>query len=388
MGLVPAYLRPPMWKRPWFRRTTYALFGIPIGFVLLTSLFMNLHPAFGGSPSKADRERFAASAQYTGGKFHNSLPTTMDLSLGDYPGMLVKFFRPDPGREPAHKLKVLHPDPALVARPAAVPRLTWFGHSAFLLQLDSLNILLDPMFGPVPAPVTWLGRPRFTEGLPIAVDSLPHIDAIFFSHDHYDHLDHGSILKLKDRTDAFFVPLGVGAHLRAWGVPEERIHELDWWQETTYQGLDLAFAPARHFSGRGLMDRFSTLWGSWVIKGRTGSIYFSGDGGYGPHFAEIGERYGPFDLALMECGQYNELWAQIHMMPEETARAAMDVRAKHFMPIHWGSFALAMHTWTDPVVRVVAAAQELGVPITTPRIGEVLDLGGNTWPSEPWWAGL
>ena len=136
MGLVPAYLRPPMWKRPWFRRTTYALFGIPIGFVLLTSLFMNLHPAFGGSPSKADRERFAASAQYTGGKFHNSLPTTMDLSLGDYPGMLVKFFRPDPGREPAHKLKVLHPDPVLVARPATVPRLTWFGHSAFLLQLD------------------------------------------------------------------------------------------------------------------------------------------------------------------------------------------------------------------------------------------------------------
>lgn len=133
------------------------------------------------------------------------------------------------------------------------------------------------------------------------------------------------------------------------------------------------------------MDRFSTLWGSWVIKGRSGSIYFSGDGGYGPHFAEIGERYGPFDLALMECGQYNELWAQIHMMPEETAQAALDVRAQHFMPIHWGTWALALHTWTDPVVRVVAKAQELGVPITTPRIGEVLDLHGTTWPAEAWW---
>lgn len=374
-----------MWKRPWFRRTTYALFGFPIALYLTGSFYMNLHPTFGARPSKADAERYSASRQYNGGKFHNAVPTNMDMSAGDFVRVMVQFFKGSPGREPGDKLSVLHPDPIVIAKAQPATRLTWFGHSAFLLQIDSMNILIDPMFGAVPAPHPWLGRARFTEGLPIAVDRLPHIDAIILSHDHYDHLDHGSILALKERTDRFFVPLGVGAHLRLWGVPEEHITEMDWWEEASFRGLELACTPARHFSGRGITDRFTTLWSSWVITGRQDNIYFSGDGGYGPHFAEIGERYGPFDVAMMECGQYNELWHEIHMMPEETAQAAIDVRAERFMPIHWGSFALAMHSWTDPVVRVIAKANELGMPITTPRIGEVIDLASGSWPQGSWW---
>lgn len=375
-------------KPRWFRRSFQFLLGVPISLLLVGSLFVNLHPAFGGRPSKSDIERFVSSSQFMEGRFRNAIETDMDMSAGDMFRTMIRFFQSSPGREPVEKLDVLHPDPLVIARPQPATRLTWFGHSAFLLQIDSLNILIDPMFGPVPAPHPWLGRARFTKGLPLAVEQLPHIDAIILSHDHYDHLDHGSILALKERTDRFFVPLGVGAHLRAWGVTEERIEELDWWDGTTFRGLQLTCAPARHFSGRGVMDRFTTLWASWVIHGSTERIYFSGDGGYGPHFAEIGARYGPFDLALMECGQYNELWAQIHMMPEETAQAAVDVGAKRFMPIHWGSFALALHTWTDPVVRVTAKASELGIPITTPRIGEVMGFDGTTWPEEAWWSAV
>ena len=211
------------------------------------------------------------------------------------------------------------------------------------------------------------------------------IDAMLISHDHYDHLDHGSIEALNTRTKEFYVPLGVGAHLRAWGIEEDRIHELDWWEEIDHEDLHFAFAPSRHFSGRGITDRFSTLWGSWVIQGSQDNIYFSGDSGYGPHFAEIGAKYGPFDFAMMECGQYNEKWAEIHMMPEETAQAAVDVGAKVMMPIHWGSFVLAMHSWTDPVERVIKKADELHMPILVPMIGEVITMDSIQPSKEPWW---
>jgi L-ascorbate metabolism protein UlaG (beta-lactamase superfamily) len=253
--------------------------------------------------------------------------------------------------------------------------------------MDGKNILIDPMFGPVPAPHPWLGRARFTDGLPLEIAQLPMIDAMLISHDHYDHLDYGSIRALNAKTKEFFVPLGVGAHLRSWGIEASRIHEMDWWDEADHGSLHFAFAPARHFSGRGLTDRFSTLWGSWVIHGKQDSIYFSGDSGYGPHFQEIGAKYGPFDFAMMECGQYNEKWPLIHMMPEETAQAAVDLGAKAMMPIHWGTFVLAMHSWTDPVERVTKRAEELGMPVITPRIGAVVSLDALATFRERWWEG-
>jgi len=332
-----------------------------------------------------DKQRYASSSNFENGKFKNLLPTSMSMSVRDMAKMLVEFIGGGEDRAPKEKIHVRHPDPGLIASPTDSTRFVWFGHSAFLMQIDGKNLLIDPMFGPTPAPYPWMGRKRFTDGLPIAIADLPPIDAILLSHDHFDHLDRGSILLLKAKTKEFFVPLGVGKHLRDWGVEASRIHELDWWGEIDFEGLHFAFTPARHFSGRGLTDRFSTLWGGWVIRGKKDNIYFSADSGYGPHFAEIGNKFGPFDLAMIECGQYNEKWADIHMMPEQSAQAAVDARAKVMMPIHWGAFVLAMHSWTDPVERVTKKADELGMRIITPRIGDVITMKGLATFHERWW---
>ena len=374
-----------MWKRKWFKRTVGVLFGFPAVLFVVGGIFVNNSAEFGGTHNAMDKKRYAASANYNGGKFHNLLLTNMSMSASQMVKTLVEFIGGGEERAPKVKIKVLHPEASLIASTYQRARLVWFGHSAFLLQIDGKNILIDPMFGPVPAPHPWLGRARFTDGLPIEIAALPMIDAMLISHDHYDHLDHGSIEALNTRTKEFYVPLGVGAHLRAWGIEEDRIHELDWWEEIDHEDLHFAFAPSRHFSGRGITDRFSTLWGSWVIQGSQDNIYFSGDSGYGPHFAEIGAKYGPFDFAMMECGQYNEKWAEIHMMPEETAQAAVDVGAKVMMPIHWGSFVLAMHSWTDPVERVVRKADELNMPIRVPMIGEVIMMDTVQPPLDAWW---
>jgi L-ascorbate metabolism protein UlaG (beta-lactamase superfamily) len=261
----------------------------------------------------------------------------------------------------------------------------WFGHSALLLNWHGRLMLIDPMFGRTPSPFPWFGGNRYSGKLPFEIDTLPPIDAVFLSHDHYDHLDFTSIRKLKDRVKQFHVPLGVGAHLRRWGVKAEHIHEHDWWEEWIWDGLTIATAPARHFSGRSLTDRNATLWCSWIFVDPTTRIFYSGDSGYGPHFREIGEKYGPFDWAFMEAGQYNERWQAIHMMPEETVQATMDVQASHLVPVHWGAFTLSLHDWFDPPQRVMQAAKNTGVKVITPMIGEVVNIAQRPLPLHPWW---
>ena len=221
--------------------------------------------------------------------------------------------------------------------------------------------------------------------LPIEIESLPQIDVVILSHDHYDHLDYGSIIKLKDKVGMFYVPLGLGAHLIEWGVPIERVKELDWWEEIVHDRLVFKCAPAQHFSGRGMTDRMNTLWASWVIQSEKENIFFSGDSGYGNHFKAIGEKYGPFDFAMIECGQYNDLWSDIHMFPEETAQAAVDLEAKRMMPIHWGAFKLALHEWTDPVERVIKKAKELKVEIVVPQIGSEVNMKNPIIDEIQWW---
>jgi L-ascorbate metabolism protein UlaG (beta-lactamase superfamily) len=240
------------------------------------------------------------------------------------------------------------------------------------------------MLGPVPAPHPWLGSKRFNDTLPLAIERIPQLDAVIISHDHYDHLDFGSITKLKDRVNHFYVPLGIAAHLVSWGVSEEKITEMDWWESTNFDGIELVAAPSRHFSGRGVTDRFKTQWSSWVIKGKNDAVYFSGDSGYDTHFKTIGDKYGPFDIAIMECGQYDQQWPLIHMMPEETVQATIDVRGSLLLPIHWGAFKLGLHSWTDPAKRVSKAASEKQVNLTTPIIGETIVLGTKA-PSSEWW---
>lgn len=227
-------------------------------------------------------------------------------------------------------------------------RIRWYGHSAFLLEIEGKRILIDPMPGKSSSPVSFMTR-RFPYEQPIPPDSIRDIDVIILSHDHYDHLDYESIMALKERTEVFYTALGVGAHLKHWGVNENQIRELDWWDSSKLDNLTFHACPSRHFSGRGITDRNCTQWASRVIEGKHHNIYFSGDSGYGPHFKEIGEKYGPFDFAMMECGQYNEAWEAIHMMPEQSVQAGIDLNAHLLMPIHWGAFSLSIHSWTEPV---------------------------------------
>ena len=363
-----------------------AVAAVVVLIVVVGLLFINLSPEFGGQPTAEQRARYDQLDYYADGKFANLISTSMDMSFGTMLSVLGDYLRGVPRGRPGFPLPLEKVDSLAIAdRPDTVTQLTWFGHSAVLLEIDGKNVLLDPMLGEVPSPHPWLGGKRFSDELPIAIAQLPAIDAVLISHDHYDHLDYGSVQQLKEKVKDFYVPLGVGAHLRAWGVAEEAVHELNWWEEVRHDHLNFAFTPTRHFSGRGLTDRNTTLWGSWVIQGRDAKVYFSGDGGYGPHFAEIGERYGPFDLAMIECGQYDPRWAQIHLMPEESAQAAVDVNAALMMPIHWGAFQLALHPWDDPAERVTVRAAELNMPITTPKIGEAVVLDRESYPSSAWW---
>ncbi|WP_372755006.1 MBL fold metallo-hydrolase [Mariniflexile sp.] len=349
-------------------------------------LFVGFYPSFGGDLSKERQTEYASSEQFNNGKFENTKPVNMELSFFETLSLFRKFLftKVENGR-PKNDIAVNKIDSLSIANYASPTRFVWFGHSSFLIQMNHKNILLDPMFSPVPAPHNILGGKRFSAELPIEVQKLPKIDAVLISHDHYDHLDYESISILKDKVATFYTPLGVGVHLEAWGVSKENIIELDWWQETMFDDLKFICTPARHFSGRKFNNRQSTLWSSWVIQSDMENIFFSGDSGYDSHFKEIGEKYGPFNFAMLECGQYNEMWPEIHMFPEETAQAGLDLQANRIMPIHWGAFKLALHSWTDPVERVTKKAKALNLPIITPKIGEAFLLQDEIINNQDWW---
>lgn len=367
-------------------KMTGIILAIGVGVVLIGGvLYVNLNPHFGQGLSKSQVSEFESLPNFNKGKFQNRSTIEMDMNFGK---TLREYLKKAPNRKPVKDLEVVKIDSATLAgRKPEKPLLTWFGHSAFLLEMDGKKILIDPMLGNKPAPYPMPGPSRYSNDLPISPEQLPFIDAVIFSHDHYDHLDYGTIQKIKDKVGHFFTPLGVDNHLISWGVDPEKITTLNWWESTRWESFKLTSAPARHFSGRGLFDRETTLWCSWIIEGREHKIFFSGDSGYDDHFKEIGEKFGPFDFAMMECGQYNESWKYLHMMPEETVLAGRDVKAEVVMPVHWGAFTLALHDWTDPVERAVKKATELNMPIATPRIGETMVIGGSDYPNEDWWSG-
>lgn len=360
--------------------------GILIGVLILAYfLFVNLSPQFGGKISDEAKLRYETSTNYKDGLFKNKSEVDLNMKFGDMVSVMFKFFQKTPGTTPEKDLPIQKIDSTNIANYNGEPRLVWFGHSTFLMQLENKTIVFDPMFGKVPAPHPTFGTKRFTDELPIEIDALPTIDAVLISHDHYDHLDYESIQKIKDKVKMFYTPLGISAHLIEWGVEKEKIVELDWWQEAIFQDLTFVCTPAKHFSGRGLSDRQHTLWSSWVIQANNSNIFFSGDSGYDSHFKEIGNKYGPFDFAMIECGQYNELWPDVHMFPEETAQAGIDVKAKTIMPIHWGAFKLAMHTWKDPINRVTKKAKELQIDLIAPQIGETILLNNTQKIQSTWW---
>ncbi|MFT4661839.1 MAG: L-ascorbate metabolism protein UlaG (beta-lactamase superfamily) [Patiriisocius sp.] len=353
--------------------------------VVIAAIFINTSPQFGGPASDEKIAGYKASPNYKEGIFHNEETISLDMSMSDMGKAMIGYFRTNPKTRPENDIAVLKADSTEISQYQAETRMIWFGHSTFLLQMNKKNILIDPMFGDVPAPHPMLGGKRFSSELPIEVERLPKIDVVVLSHDHYDHLDYESILKLKDKVEIFYVPLGLSGHLLKWGVAPERVIEFDWWDEIELDGLKFVCTPAQHFSGRGISDRTKTLWASWIIQSDTENIFFSGDSGYSKHFKEIGEKYGPFDFAMLECGQYNDKWKAIHMVPEETAQAALDLKAKTMMPIHWGAFKLSEHGWTEPVDRVTKKAKELKVDVKVPRIGEEIIITEHDLPIVRWW---
>lgn len=363
--------------------TILVLFGL---LIIAYLLFVSYYPSFGGEVSEGLKTEYSNSKNYKNGAFINQKNVPEELSFWQTIKIAQKFFFTEvPNGTPQKNIEVQRLDSTDIADYDGSTRLIWFGHSAFLFQIQGKNILLDPMFGEVPAPHRILGRKRFTAQLPIEIEKLPKIDAIVISHDHYDHLDYESIKLLKDKVLMFYTPLAVGVHLEAWGVEKDRIVELDWWEGSQFKDLEFICTPAQHFSGRKFSNRQSTLWSSWVIRSEKESIFFSGDSGYGPHFKEIGEKYGPFKFAMLECGQYNKLWPDIHMFPEETVQAGRDIGAAAIMPIHWGAFQLALHSWTDPVERAEKKAQELNAFMVIPEIGQSIVLDNLVVFDTEWW---
>ncbi len=371
--------------RKLIRRTMLLLVSILLALGVLGVLFFMLSPQIGATASGNRLVRVNASPNFSENEFRNTIPTTMGLSFKEIPGLMWKMIRGIEGAEPGREVTTSYFEPGTYATiPDSQTAITWFGHSSILLKMEGVTLLFDPVFSPRASMFSFMGPKRFQYDRHMQAEMLPEIDAVIISHDHYDHLDYPTLLQIKDQIGRFVVPLGVGAHLEKWGIPASQITELDWWEESSVAHLTLAFTPSRHFSGRGVTNRNSTLWGSWAILGTQERIYFSGDSGYTPDFAKIGERYGPFDLAFVECGQYNQLWAGIHMMPEESVQAAIDLQANVMIPIHWGKFALALHSWQDPVQRMTKEADRLQQPYLLPVVGQTLILGQDA-PRVKWW---
>lgn len=374
--------RPPAVASPRPRRRRRWLWGAALPLVLVLTLglaaFAEAYDALGTSPSGARATRIAASPQFRGGRFVDTLPRVE-------PDVWQALWRWLGGNEhgtPAEPPPVLARTTAELEAPTAGVRVTWLGHSTLLVDLESRRVLIDPVFSERCSPSRFVGPRRF-HPVPLALEALPRVDAVLISHDHYDHLDHPSVLALTARGVPFIVPLGVGAHLEYWGVPAEQIIELDWWQQSRVAGLTVVATPARHFSGRGL-GADQTLWAGFAILGDERRAYYSGDTALFEGFAQIGERLGPFDVAMIEVGAYNALWADVHLGPEQAIQAHRAVRAELLVPVHWGTFELALHSWVEPIERTLAAARAAGVEVATPRPGQSIDTAAPPDP-ERWW---
>jgi len=343
-----------------------------------------MNKQFGAKITKELEQRYARSANWDGKKFVNLEETTMDVSFLTLPNILYKQFCQREGRSPKQDLPIMPFNEAAFLAPSDKIKFIWYGHSVLLMRVNNKTLLIDPMLGSNAAPVAPFAIKRFSANTLDIIDSLPEIDLVLLTHDHYDHLDYDSIQKLIPKVKQFYVALGTARHLIKWGVAADSIQEFDWWDEHIFNDTQITFTPSRHFSGRGLTDRAKSLWGGWVFKTRTENIYFSGDGGYGKHFVMVGEKLGPFDFGFMECGQYNEYWHQIHMYPGEAVQAAIDAKVKHIMPVHWAGFALSLHPWVEPVNRFVAAAKEKQIPFKVPQLGELFTIDPAT-QQKIWW---
>ncbi|MFP2924576.1 MBL fold metallo-hydrolase [Pyxidicoccus sp. 3LG] len=323
-----------------------------------------------------------ASRQFADGHFHNTAPVGPGLQGNPLP-LLGEYFFAGTQRTPPAPLPLLSPLETWTRRPDSGFRVTWLGHSTVLLELDGARILTDPVFGARASPMSFAGPKRF-HPVPVPLEALPELDAVLVSHDHYDHLCRSTITALAKRRVPFITALGVGAHLEAYGVAPELITELDWWEEARVGPVGFTAAPSQHFSGRGLGDRNTTLWASWVLTTDKRRVFFSGDTGLTSEFEEIGRRHGPFDLVMLEVGAFHQSWGGIHLGPENALKAHAMLGGGTLMPVHWGTFNLALHAWDEPAETLLRLASEQRVRLFTPRLGAALEPAHVEQPA-PWW---
>jgi len=342
--------------------------------------------SFGKRADGARLERMKHSPLWAGEGFRNVHPIAPGLHDPAAPRpTLSEFICGGNRRVPVGPLPSMDPRQAWAKPPDTGLRATWLGHSTVLIEIDGFRVLTDPVWGPRASPSRLAGPKRF-QPVPVALRALPPIDLVLVSHDHYDHLDYPTIRELARGDVPFVTSLGVGAHLEAFGVPAARITELDWWESHTLPGgeLSVTAAPSQHFSGRGLKDRNATLWSSLVIRTAKHKVFFSGDTGLTGEYATIRERLGPFDLVMLEVGAFHPSWGDIHLGPENALKAHALLGGGAFLPVHWGTFSLAIHAWDEPAETLLARAPALGVQLVMPRLGEAVEPAHADGVS-PWW---
>ena len=342
--------------------------------------------AFGAKLSGARLERAQSSPQWERGVFRNASLVAPGLKRGTALPTIGEYLFSGERRTPPGPMPMESPLHRW-ARPVETGlRVTWLGHSTVLLEVDGVRVLTDPVWGERASPFAFAGPRRFHPS-PVPLASLPPLDAVVISHDHYDHLDYPTVVELAKRTNVPFVAsLGVGAHLEAWGVPADRITELDWWETAHLSrgGVSVTAAPSQHFSGRGLASRNATLWSSFVVRGPRRSVFFSGDTGLTSEYAAIAERLGPFDLVMLEVGAYHPAWGDIHLGPTNALEALALLGNPSFLPVHWGTFNLAIHAWDDPPETLLELGPKRGAHLVMPRLGEAVE-PSRLEQVDPWW---
>ena len=346
--------------------------------------------SFGKRAQGARLERMQSSTMWSGLGFRNVHPPLPGLRDATVPRPTLKEFLSSGGRRaPAGPLPSLDPREAWSRPVQSGLRATWLGHSTVLIEIEGHRVLTDPVWGTRASPFRLLGPKRF-QPVPLRLRQMPEVDVVVISHDHYDHLDYPTIRALaKHSAVPFVTSLGVGAHLQAWGVAAERITELDWWESHRVPGtgITITAAPSQHFSGRGFKDRNATLWSSMVVQSDRHKVFFSGDTGLTTEYATIRDRLGPFDLVMLEVGSFHPAWGDIHLGPVNAMKAHALLGGGAFLPVHWGTFSLAMHAWDEPVETLLQLAPAQGVPLLMPRLGEAVE-PAHLEAVVPWWRGL